>query len=82
MKRDDESTTQFWVRQIQEQARRDAIEECAKFVEQHQETIREASTGSERYLSPRKVNNLMGLAYVVGIRALVSTVQVTERSDG
>jgi hypothetical protein len=33
MKRDDESTTQFWLRQIQEQARRDAIEECANLMQ-------------------------------------------------
>jgi hypothetical protein len=52
-------------------ARREAIEEAAKFVEQHQETIRETSNGSERYLSPRKVGNLMGVAYVDGLRALL-----------
>jgi hypothetical protein len=46
------------------------IEECAKFVEQHQETIRETSNGSERDLAPRKVGNLLGIAYVDGIRSL------------
>lgn len=33
MKRDDETTTQFWVRQIQEQARRDAIQECVALLQ-------------------------------------------------
>lgn len=47
-----------------------AIEQCAKFVEQHQESTRETSDGSTRYLSPRKVGNQMGLAYVDGIRSL------------
>jgi hypothetical protein len=46
------------------------VEACAKFIEQHQETIREAATGTERYLAPRKVGNLMGVAYVDGLRAL------------
>ena len=50
--------------------REETIEECAKFVEQHQETIRETSNGSERYLASRKVGNLMGMAYVDGLRAL------------
>lgn len=48
------------------------IEACAKFVEQHQERISETANGSERSLSPRKVGNQMGLAYVNGIRALSS----------
>jgi hypothetical protein len=47
------------------------IEACAKFVEQHQETTTETANGSERSLSPRKVGNLMGLAYATGIRALL-----------
>lgn len=64
-----------------ENARAQAIEECAKFVEQHQETIRETSQGSERYLSPRKVNNLLGLAYVDGIRALSHTSTVRRPVD-
>jgi hypothetical protein len=54
-------------------SREAAIEECAKFVEQHQESIRESSNGSERYLSARKVGNQMGLAYVDGIRSLADT---------
>jgi hypothetical protein len=54
-----------------ERRTRDAtIGECAKFVEQHQESISETSSGSERHLSPRRVGNLTGLAYVTGIRAL------------
>lgn len=48
------------------------IEACAKFVGQHQERISETANGSERSLSPRKVGNQMGLAYVNGIRALSS----------
>lgn len=56
------------------------IEECAKFVEQHQETNRETSNGSERYLAPRKVGNLMGIAYVDGLRALA--VPRAERGAG
>jgi hypothetical protein len=52
-------------------ARETAIEECAKFVEQHQERITETANGSERSVSPRMVGNQMGLAYVAGIRSLV-----------
>lgn len=58
-------------------SRNDVIEECAKFVEQNQEAIKETSRGSERYLSPRKVGNQMGLAYVDGIRGLA--IPSTER---
>lgn len=53
------------------------IEDCAKFVEQHQERISETSSGSERSLSPRMVGNQMGLAYVTGIRALSRSPQET-----
>lgn len=53
--------------------RRDTIEECAKFVERHQERITETERGSERSLAPRMVGNLAGVAYVDGIRALAVT---------
>jgi hypothetical protein len=32
-KRENETTTEFWLRQIKEQARVEAIEECAKAIE-------------------------------------------------
>jgi hypothetical protein len=34
-KRDDETTTGFWIRQIQEKARADAIEECIAAIRSH-----------------------------------------------
>lgn len=57
------------------------IEECAKFIEQNQETFSETHEGSRRYLSPRKVGNAAGLAYVDGIRALASLPK-TDPIDG
>lgn len=47
------------------------IEACAKFVEQHQESVQELESGSRRYLSKRKRGNLAATAYVDGIRSLV-----------
>ena len=47
-----------------------AVEDCAKFVEQHQETVTETPTGSDRTLSPRRIGNQIGLGYVAGIRGL------------
>jgi squalene cyclase len=34
-KREDETTTGFWIRQIQEKARADAIEECVVAIQNH-----------------------------------------------
>jgi hypothetical protein len=56
------------------------VEACAKFVEQNQETISETSNGSKRQLSPRKVGNLTGIAYVEGIRALAGSDSSTVRA--
>ena len=62
------------------QQERDAvIEQCAKFVEQHQERISETSNGSERSLWPRMAGNQMGLAYANGLRSLCSTAS-TDRN--
>jgi hypothetical protein len=38
----------------------------------------EAATGTERYLAPRKVGNLMGVAYVDGLRSLTRPLRPDE----
>ena len=56
-----------------------AIEECAKFVEQHQERITETDKGSMRSVWPRMVGNQMGLAYVTALRDLVGSPGLKEQ---
>lgn len=58
------------------------IEECAKFVEQHQETISETAHGTRRHLTPRRVGNQMGIAYVDGLRALCCSTGTPEARHG
>lgn len=54
-------------------ARRDALEEAARVIEQGQETFNAGSLPEGRSLSPRRSGNLSGLAYAEGIRALIPT---------
>jgi hypothetical protein len=52
------------------EVREATIEECAKIVEQNQETYSDTSGGTTRYVTPRMKGNQAGLAFAVAIRAL------------
>jgi len=62
-------------------SRNAVIEECAAFIEQHQERITETGNGSERSVWPRMTGNQMGLAYAAALRALADVAQ-TPSGDG
>lgn len=59
------------VRREKEITRLATIWECIDLIKNYEETIRETSDGTQRYLAPRHEGNLMGTAYIDQMQSMM-----------